>query len=524
MRKAAILLLATLAPAFSQKAHVEGRVTDIAGQPIAKAAVRLAMATAPEGLLLPPVYLSYSDAAGVFVFEDMEPDRYQLSAERAGYVRYAPSGTIDLHPGQTVTGIAIKMTPEALISGRVFDEDGDPFPNAAVLLCRWRVTAGQRKQQCSAYANSGPDGSFVIGSLMAGRYYLAAQDSRRFSSVSQRELPGRKGPEESFVTTYYPGVAELSAAPGLDLTTGGQVRGMDFRLRKARVFRIAGKALLPPEISTRTRVTLIPKDPGGSITERTSLERPLGGAFEFNRLLPGSYVVSAFPSLSPAQPSLVGRQVVTIGSGNVEDIVLQLAPAPEITVKLRTEESGTEPPRVRMTLSSMEETTVPPTQQHPDGTTSVFAPPSIYRITTEAIPAGTYVKSIHFGDQDVTRKPLDLTSAAGGILDVVFSPRAADVSGAAAPGLTVTLWDGPDFVRTVKAGADGRYRFSSLPPGEYRLAAWEKIDPGFSDLPEFLAKFEERATSIKLSENEHQNTDPVVVKSDDIEVEANKLR
>lgn len=522
MRKAALLMLASLAPAFSQKAHIEGRVTDLSGQPLAKAAVRMAMATAPEGLLLPPIYLSYSDAAGVFVFEDMEPDRYQLSAERAGYVRYEPPATIDLGPGQTVTGIAIKMTPEALISGRVFDEDGDLFPNAAVLLCRWNFTAGQRKQQCSTYANSGPDGSFVIGNLTAGRYYLAAQDwdSRHFNSVSQRELPGRKGPEENFVTTYYPGVAELSAAAGLDLTTGGQLRGMDFRLRKGRVFRIAGKAQLPPGVFPTATVTLIPKDPG-STGERASFG---GSAFEFNRILPGSYIVSAAASLSPAQPSLVGRQLVTVGSGNIEDIVLKLAPAPEIPVRLRTEESGTAPPRVLMTLNSIEDSIVNTAQQLPDGAPLFRAVrPSIYRILVGA-DEGIYVKAMRFGDQDVTRKPLDLTAAVGGVLDVVLSPHAAGVSGMTTPGLTVTLWDGPDFVRTVNAGADGRYRFASLPPGEYRLAAWEKIDPGFSELPEFLAKFEERATSIKLSENEHQNADPVVVKGDDIEVEANKLR
>ncbi len=524
MRKAALLMLASLAPVFSQKAHVEGRVTDVSGQSLAKVAVRMAMATAPEGLLLPPVYLSYSDAAGVFVFEDMDPDRYQISAERAGYVRYAPSGTIDIHPGQPLTGLVVKMTPEGVISGRVLDEDGDPYPNAAVLLCRWNFTAGRRQQLCNAYANSGPDGSFIIGSLTAGRYYLAAQDSRRFSSVSQRELPGRKGAEESVVTTYYPGVAELSAAAGLDLTAGGQLRGMDFRLRKARVFRIAGKAPSPPGAFARTTVSLIPNDPG-SINERTSLDRPVGGAFELNRLLPGSYIVSAFtPAASPEQTVLFGRQAVTIGSGSVEDLVLQLAPAPEITVRPRTEESGTAPQRVRMTLISMEDGIARYAQQHPDQTAFFLVPPSIYRITTEAIPEGTYVKSIRFGDQDVTGKPLDLTSAAGGILDVILSPHAAGVSGMTTPGLTVTLWDGPNLVRTVNARADGRYRFTSLPPGEYRIAAWEKIDPGFSELPEFLAKFEERATSIKVSENEHQNLDPVVVKGDDIEIEANKLR
>jgi hypothetical protein len=131
---------------------------------------------------------------------------------------------------------------------------------------------------------------------------------------------------------------------------------------------------------------------------------------------------------------------------------------------------------------------------------------------------------MRFGDQNVTRKPLDLTTGVGGILEVVLSPHAAELSGMTTPSVTVTLWDGPDFIRSTSAGPDGRYRFTNLPPGDYHAAAWETIEPGLSDLPEFLVKFEERATRLRLSENEHQNTDPALIKRDDIEVEANKFR
>ena len=52
-----------------------------------------------------------------------------------------------------------------------------------------------------------------------------------------------------------------------------------------------------------------------------------------------------------------------------------------------------------------------------------------------------------FGGQDVTRVPLDLTSGGGGALDVVLSPKAADVTGVVlndknepVQGVPVTLW------------------------------------------------------------------------------------
>jgi len=303
------------------------------------------------------------------------------------------------------------------------------------------------------------------------------------------------------------------------------LHGMDFRLRKTRVFRIAGKTSAAAGASIRTTVSLLAKDQAG-IGARDSLEPPIGGAFEFNRLLAGSYIVSAYSvAPSPQQPQLFGRQSVTIGGGSVEDLVLQLAPGAEITVRFRSEESETPLPRVRMTLSSTEDSIVNNAQLRPDGTpvfTSVR--PSIYRVLPDSLPEGTYVKSMRFGDQDVTRKPLDLTSGAGGILEVVLSPHAADVSGVTTPGLTVTLWDGPDFIRTTGAAANGSFRFTNLPPGEFHIAAWEQIDPGFSELPEFLAKFEDRAARLKLSENAHENVTLDIVKRDVIEVAANTLR
>jgi hypothetical protein len=332
-------------------------------------------------------------------------------------------------------------------------------------------------------------------------------------------LPGRKGPEESYVLTYYPGVTELSGAAALDLTAGGQLRGMDFRLRKSRVFRIAGKVVGAPNGRVNADVSLLPLDAGSGTRAANGPQTP-SGAFEFNRLLPGSYVISA------SARSLFGRQVVTLGNGSVENVALQLVPGADITVKVSTEDSGTaQPPRARITVNSSEQNIVRTAQQRADGTQSLPSlPPNNYRIALDALGDGVYVKSMRFGDQNVTRKPLDLTSGVGGILEVVLSPHAAELSGMTTPGVTVTLWDGPDFIRSTSAGADGRYRFTNLPPGDYHAAAWEKIDPGLSELPEFLVKFEERAARLRLSENEHQNTDPAIIKNDEIEVEASKLR
>src|SRR6202043_3283986 len=86
------------------------------------------------------------------------------------------------------------------------------------------------------------DGTFVIGSLAAGRYYLSATDNRG-NYMDDAERPGRKGPEEGYVTTYFPNAIDAAAAAPIEIAAGAELRGIEIRLRKARVFRIRGKVV-----------------------------------------------------------------------------------------------------------------------------------------------------------------------------------------------------------------------------------------------------------------------------------------
>jgi len=73
-----------------------------------------------------------TDSSGRFTLKGIEPGRYQLWAQRNGYVQQAygqrgseRSGTtLTLSPGQTLSDIVFRLVPAAVISGRVFDLQG----------------------------------------------------------------------------------------------------------------------------------------------------------------------------------------------------------------------------------------------------------------------------------------------------------------------------------------------------------------------------------------------------------------
>ena len=121
---------------------------------------------------------------------------------------------------------------------------------------------------------------------------------------------------------------------------------------------------------------------------------------------------------------------------------------------------------------------------------------------------------------------------------MVLSPHAAEVDGvvrnaAGQPlaGVTVTLWmpglpsaGTLDPARSTGTDAMGHFRFGSLRPGEYRVAAWEKVEAGMGNIPEFHARFDDRATTIKLREDSHETVQPVLIDRDQVNTEAAKLQ
>jgi hypothetical protein len=57
-----------------------------------------------------------------------------------------------------------------------------------------------------------------------------------------------------------------------------------------------------------------------------------------------------------------------------------------------------------------------------------------------------------------------------------------------------------DLYRTMLTDDEGRFRFSNLPPGDYKLFAWEFTDELSWLDPDFLRLYEERGTPVRIQE------------------------
>jgi hypothetical protein len=145
---------------------------------------------------------------------------------------------------------------------------------------------------------------------------------------------------------------------------------------------------------------------------------------------------------------------------------------------------------------------------------------------------------MRFGGQDVTYSSIDLTSGGAGALEIVVSPNAAEIAGVArteqgdaAPDTLVTLWPAhasaqvlARSVRVTRSDNAGKYTFSDLAPGEYRVAAWEQVEAAILSAPEFLQAFESAAAAANVKEGARETVELRLISADAAETEAAKLR
>jgi hypothetical protein len=388
-----------------------------------------------------------------------------------------------------------------------------------------------------------------------GRYYPMVDDTRRLScggNPSGDERRGRTAQEVDFAT-FYPNV-DFNGAVAVDVGAGKEAQSTNIRMLRGRVFSIRGNTVdNKPTGAPPGQLTLVPKSSGITMANnRIGGGVQPSGAFEFCGLLPGTYILMGQRGslsdrnggLVTSSPGAAGRMEITVANSNVEGVVLAMSPLAEITGRLQMEEGGLPALRAsgfpgQITLVDSDEGVGGPATGpvNADGTFRLQnVGLSRYWVNVAPLGSGTYVKSIRFGGQDVTNTPMDLTSGAGGVVDILLSQKAAEMNafvhnsnGEVASGVTVSLWPktssavNPNRFKTYITGSSGNVKLSDLPPGEYYVAAWEEIDPNLTHYPDFLARFNDQASVVKLSESDKITTDLTLIPKDKIAAEAAKL-
>ncbi len=560
------------APDASSKCKLEGQVVNaVTGEPLRKALLRVerygpaeasvAVSNSPSV----PQWATQTGPDGHFLLSDLDPGTYTLSARRAGFLNYGNEAVsmafgaapLKLASGEHRKDIVVKMTPQGFIHGRVLDDDGDPVTSAHVRVFRLRTVSGEKQAETVAETDVQGDASFVFGNLTPGRYFVSAQDMEMELAAA-----GRKGPVEVYAPTFFPNVPDAESAAPITLAAGADVRGIDIRLRKARVFHVSGRVVnaTTGRSGTNLPLMLVSKGPFPS----TDATQALGddGHFRFDSVAPGSYVLQCCgqsvsmvtfknngviysKSFSVTMPEvtdisatetvpLIGRLAVAV-SGDIDNLVLTVGPGAEIAGTIQLDPAGPFPGGVAIRIQPVDGNPGDGLMIQVEGDGAFHMTgllPAVYRTIFGALPENTYVKSVRFAGREIANGQIDLSAGVGGHMDVTLSPNAAAIAGIVrnaagdpAPGAKVQIWmaDG-NFMNTVEADENGAFRMTGLAPGEYRALAWEAIDEDLAGDQSFRARFELQTASVKVAEKARGNVELKLVGRATVEAEADKIK
>ena len=521
------------------KCSIEGSVFNAAtGEPVKKAALTLRLSGGRNSISLSAA----TDASGHYKFDSLDPGTYTMSADRTGFVPQVygakgparPGTMIALTPGQNLRDAALKLIPQGVITGRVVDEDGDPMAHVLLQCQHYVYMNGKKQLSAGAMGNTNDLGEYRIFGLAPGRYYVTAflQSPQQQGTV----VDPKKNYEEGFAPVYYPNAASAEAAAPLEITPGAQLRGIDLTLTKTRTVRLRGVVTNgATNKPAQANITLMGRESTGMAMNR-AFGRGVDdkGNFEIHSVVPGSYFLVAQTFEDNKQS--VAKVPVEVGTSNIDGLQIVVHPPADLSGRVLIENNAdTNGATFSVTLQSK----LPGpfggggagAQADKDGAFRIRnVAADAYTVMVYGIKDNFYLKSVRLADMDVTDAGIDLSQGvSAGELTVIMSADGGQVDGTvlnekseAAAVATVVLIPNPEkrgirrLYKITMTDQAGKYSLKGITPGEYKLFAWEQIEPGAYQDPEFLKRFDSQGESVSIKEKAHEAKQLKAIPAEDI--------
>ncbi len=523
----------TPAAPSAKPGSVEGVVTNsVTGEPVKKALIRL------QGFQHRSNYQTTTDTAGVFRFDRVDPGTYFVLPTHDGFqIETASNGrpqSITVAEEKDTTDVKVQLIPLARVSGHVLDEDGDPIMLAGVEAWMPIYNQGRKQLMTVGFANSNDLGEFQFINLPPGRYYFLANAQHRTPNLPPRTH--FSGQQTGFQTIYYPGGANLSQATASNIAPGADITNLDFRLPKIPAFHVRGKVV--DEAGPPARDTLLELDAQetGIYPRIASVSIQADGSFDLAAVVPGSYYVVA-RRVNPDKFEFA-RETITVSDQDVNGVLITLSSGVTISGRFTIEGQ----PPTQFNGQVLLRTEAGPGQDfngqlQADGTFVLHdASPGTYFVDVFNGTAGLYVKSVHFGDTDVTNGLLTLSPGSTAALNVVLGADGGQVQGTAqtsagepAANISVTLApaaDMPgrlDLIKQTNTDANGAFHFQDVAPGDYKVFAWE-LNNGLDQIYELRNALSSHAASVTIAPNGRESVTVQMISAGEAETEKNKLQ
>lgn len=462
-----------------------------------------------------------------------------LTARKTGFL-FANSGMQGVSIGPDQQEVTIELVPEARIVGHVLLPGAVGANGMLVDLYRRQVRDGRAHWDHAGTVNARSDGEFRFAELSAGSYKVFTRELLDRDPLTSNP----RGLLFGYPPVYYPAASDFAAGAVIRLTAGETFQASLSPLKREYYsvkLGIANAAVgLYPEVLVWRQGH---GGPGYSLGYNPRDEAIEG-------LLPnGNYTVQV---TSRGTAAMMGTSNITVSGAPISRAVVTLVPGTAIAVSVReqlqhsqTNSTSTvtdgfrpnvavserRPSHLRATLVSVEEfdfkpiySLRPPTG--PDDESLVFENvlPGRYRVHVET--GVGYVASIRSDSTDLQRLPLEIGfGTSPPQIEIAVRDDGADVQGSVA-GLTINGNRGEAFHSSAQTagfvyfvpandsgqlkqtwlGPDGSFRVQQLPPGTYRVLAFDHQQPELEFANEdVMSRYDSKAQVINVAAGQSEN-------------------
>lgn len=495
---------------FAGCCRIAGKViSSTTGAPLAQARVTITDVQAGG-----PTASVVTGSDGAFLFPNLAPGKYSLSAARRGYIE-AFFNQHDNYSTAIVTGgdsdsehLVFRLTPQAILTGHVLDEFGEPVRGANVSLHRQDRGEGKGLIRIMATSFTDDRGIYEFADLAAGDYFVSVNAKPWFALSPSSPQSGSPqaapvNPDRTFdvayPTTYYPDTTDSDEATAIPLR-GGEHLTADVHLTPVPALRLVIRLsssdaefvmpqLLRKSFDSMENITnsLIQMSANGQLGGNwMDFIRPGQGQVELVGIPAGKYTVFV-PDSSSNQ-----------GEGSLADVDLsrdgqELNPAssdPVSSLNFKVSVAGSKsiPDQLILVLRTDDHKITVASRVNPDGSSDfVHIPPGKFNLLAITPTTEYSVTSITSNGNRRAGHKIEVLAGSKLEADVTLIRGTATVQGFArragngvAGAMIVLVPSDPerdnDRFRRDQTDSDGSFSLANVIPGEYTIVA---IDDGW---------------------------------------------
>jgi hypothetical protein len=498
--------------------------------PLKNATVYLANDADPEHRIA-----TKTSADGHFELKNVPPAQYKLRVSRNGYVTQElnqkkpgdPGATFTLRAGQRTTDLVFKLARAAVISGKVFDEDGEAMVGVSVNAVRREFTNGRKRFGVASESRTDDLGEFRLFGLAPGRYYISAQQPGWDHIVGDPEFSGsdKNSGKKGYTKVYYPSALEVAKASSIYVKEGEEVPSIDIFMKEVTVYSVRGTVqyLFPHKGTSNTRVMITRRSQGPGWESVGDQTPKADGSFLIPELAPGEYTVRAFYFEQDKFYST--QEDVDVANADVDGLMLSLAQGAEVPGHLLWDgKPSLEGEQVDVFLSPEE------SEEYNRGGwaqveennqfTMKEVSQGTFRINVNGISKDCYIKEIHFGETPLPDHLLHFKRGLVGPLDVTISSKGARLQGMvtnseSTPVAGVWVVAVPEeskrslreLFKSVTTDQYGRYDLRGLAPGKYSIFSWDGVEREEWEDPDFLKTNGTKGLAIEVIDSDSKSVD-----------------